>query len=112
MLKSDTLKNGTSRIGLYGSAPPSGWYCTNQIFLKNFTECSNVIDFVSVTNLKIGTYITPRNISRLPENSFKLMRIQIQPPANPLFQFFEIRNADLICLSCNCDFSYRIHTKT
>ena len=22
MLKNDTLKNGTSRIGLYGSAPP------------------------------------------------------------------------------------------
>ena len=24
MLKNDTLKNGTSRIGLYGSAPPPG----------------------------------------------------------------------------------------
>ena len=24
MLKNDTLKNGTSRIGLYGSAPPGG----------------------------------------------------------------------------------------
>ena len=24
MLKSDTLKNDTSRIGLYGSAPPPG----------------------------------------------------------------------------------------
>ena len=33
--------------------------CTDQIFLKNFTECSNVIDFLSVTNFKIGTYITP-----------------------------------------------------
>ena len=26
MLKNDTLKNGTSRIGLYGSAPPPGEY--------------------------------------------------------------------------------------
>ena len=25
MLKNDTLKNGMSRIGLYGSAPPSGF---------------------------------------------------------------------------------------
>ena len=24
MLKNDTLKNGTSRVGLYGSAPPPG----------------------------------------------------------------------------------------
>ena len=24
MLKNDTLRNGTSRIGLYGSAPPRG----------------------------------------------------------------------------------------
>ena len=43
------------------------WYCTDQIFLKNFTERSNVINFLSVTNFKIGTYITPENISRLPE---------------------------------------------
>ena len=35
-------------------------YCgTNKIFLKNFTEYSNVVDIVSVTNFKIGTYIVP-----------------------------------------------------
>ena len=33
MLKHDTLKNGTSRIDLYGSAPPGN----NVLDLKNFT---------------------------------------------------------------------------
>ena len=40
MLKNDTLKNGTSRIGLYGSAPPGGggggmWFHCN-CFVRNF----------------------------------------------------------------------------
>ena len=26
MLKNDTLKNGTSRVGLYGSGPPGSWF--------------------------------------------------------------------------------------
>ena len=80
------------------------WYCTDQIFLKNFTKCSIVIDFVSVTNFKIGRYIAPKNISCLPENSLKIIRIQIRSLANPLVQLFESRDADLICLSRNCDF--------
>ena len=33
MLKNDTLKNGTSRIGLYGSAPP-GCHVTSPIWSR------------------------------------------------------------------------------
>ena len=79
-------------------------YSTDQIFLKNFTKCSNVTHFESVTNFKIGTYITPKNVSCFRENSLKIIRIQIQPPVNQLFQFFEIMDADLICLIGYCDF--------
>ena len=45
MLKKDTLKNGTSHIGLYGSAPPPGLGLgtNNQkilvIFHKQFSNC-------------------------------------------------------------------------
>ena len=34
MLKNDTLKNGTSRIGLYGSAPPGMTTSPTQFDLK------------------------------------------------------------------------------
>ena len=42
MLKNDTLKNGTSRVGLYGSAPPG----LGKVFITTVaTECSNLVHF-------------------------------------------------------------------
>ena len=32
MLKNDILKNGTSRVGLYGSALPPGLRCTKGLY--------------------------------------------------------------------------------
>ena len=37
MLKNDTLKSGTSRIGLYGSAPPPRDFTEEEILEKIFT---------------------------------------------------------------------------
>ena len=71
--------------------------------MKNFTE-SKIFDFVSVTDFKIPTYITPDKYLT-PCWKQIIVRIQMQPPENPFFQFFEIIDADLTCLSCNCDFS-------
>ena len=41
MLKNDTLKNGTSRIGLYGSAPPPPGVVHTTVFLD-----SSVLDYI------------------------------------------------------------------
>ena len=38
MLKNDTLKNSTSRIGLYGSVPPPRGFDTTLLYL---VDCDN-----------------------------------------------------------------------
>ena len=49
MLKNDTLKNGTSCIGLYGSVPPWGakgplgfWYCKIDSLNQTLIDISKI----------------------------------------------------------------------
>ena len=53
MLKNDTLKNGTSRTGLYGSAPPLGFFYLRSIYLSlSKVETSfRFTRFVNITSL-------------------------------------------------------------
>ena len=43
MLKNDTLKNGTSRIGLYGSAPPPGRSSNNERTVRYIMKTQKLI---------------------------------------------------------------------
>ena len=47
MLKNDTLKNGTSRIGLYGSAPPGISFAF--LHLASFVNCVQVKIYLNRT---------------------------------------------------------------
>ena len=60
-----------------------------QASYKNYSECLYITDLVSVISILITLEITTTGHSKnsLPINT------QIRPPANQLFQFFEVHDA-------------------
>ena len=75
-------------------------YCTALLSLKYCTDYVYLIDLVSVNNFNISRHITPRDIliKCYFLEAVMIIRFNIQPPANPLFQFSNIIDAVLTYL--------------
>ena len=73
MLKNNTLKNGTSRIGLYGSAPPRDLERLLSTRINDFlavSKCSRLC-----VNFRVGTLrVHIRRLAKFGKNSMETVK--------------------------------------